>query len=151
MKVEREWGMKCFINQCTEPVCHRKTCKQVQIHIHKWRSLSNDTWMLAWTHPSRGWSCKWIQVWAHPSLSKRIITKPRYGHNHPIIRRITYYNSYNLDGLTIAWLSWLTTKLLKLATRDKLHVGHLINGRWHFSWILLIERCRIDLKIIWFR
>jgi len=38
--------------------------------------------------------------------------------------------------------------LLKLATRDKLHVGHLIYGSWYFSWIPLVERCRIDLKII---
>ena len=36
--------------------------------------------------------------------------------------------------------------LLKLATRAKIHVGHLINGNWYFSWIPLIERCRIDLK-----
>ena len=41
--------------------------------------------------------------------------------------------------------------LLKLATRAKLHMGHLIYGSWYFSWIPLFERCRIDIKIILFR
>lgn len=41
--------------------------------------------------------------------------------------------------------------VLKLETRAKLHVGHIIYGSWYFYWIPLIERCRIDLKIIWFR
>jgi len=40
--------------------------------------------------------------------------------------------------------------LLKLATRTKLHVGHLLYGSWYFSWIPLIKRCRVDLKIIRF-
>jgi len=40
--------------------------------------------------------------------------------------------------------------LLKLATRAKLHMDHLIYDSWYFSWIPLSERCRIDLKIIQF-
>jgi len=39
--------------------------------------------------------------------------------------------------------------VLKLATRVKLHMGHLIYDNWYFSWIPLLKRCRIDLKIIW--
>jgi len=31
MKVKPEWGMKCFINQCREPVCPWETCNKVQI------------------------------------------------------------------------------------------------------------------------
>ena len=50
------------------------------------------------------------------------------------------------DGVLPSWEG-----VLKLATRAKLHVGHLIYGSWYFAWIPLIERCRIDLTIIRFR
>ena len=74
-------------------VCHWKTCKQVQIHMHNWKlyQMIHESWY-GHSHPDNDHVNGSKHGCSHPL--KAIIMKPMYGRSHPIMRRITYVNSW---------------------------------------------------------